>query len=374
MLLIGEIKKVLKAKLMKNSDHILILSVVFLTIFSLMILGSLSKNDSPRFLSLGKQAIFLGFGFFLFIFFSHFDWHFFTTSRSFLVVLYLFTVFLLGLVLIIGKKSGGATGWFNFGFFSFQPVELAKIVLLLILAKYLSTRHKEIWQFQYLFISGLYAFLPVGLVILQPDLGGAIVLALLWFILVLVSGIRWSQIFALLIIGFLVISISWAYFLKPYQRARISNFLHPQQDILGIGYNRQQALIAIGSGKFFGKGLGWGTQTQLNFLPLAKTDFVFAALAEELGFLGIAIILTIFLVFFYRLSYWIKIFNNNFCRLFTFGFAFKILLELFINIGMNTGLLPIIGLALPFLSYGGSHLLMDFVGLGIINSMIRYRT
>ncbi|MGC8651388.1 MAG: FtsW/RodA/SpoVE family cell cycle protein [Minisyncoccia bacterium] len=359
---------------MKKSDRILYFALFVLIAFGLMILGSLSKNDSPRFFSLEKQLFFVFLGLIIFFVFSAIDWHIFATSRSLLITLYFISVLSLALVLVIGKTSRGSTGWFNFGFFSFQPVEIAKIILILILAKYLSSRHKEIWQFQYLFASGFYALLPIGLVILQPDLGGAIVLALIWFALVLVSGIRWSQIFLLLMIFLLVVGVAWSFLLKPYQRDRILNFVNPQKDILGIGYNRHQALIAIGSGRFLGKGLGWGTQTQLNFLPLATTDFIFAALAEELGFLGIIILLTAFLVLFFRLSYWINIFDNNFCKLFTFGFAFKLLIELFINIGMNTGLLPIIGLALPFLSYGGSHLLTDFFGLGIINSMIRHRT
>jgi rod shape determining protein RodA len=199
-------------------------------------------------------------------------------------------------------------------------------------------------------------------------------LTLIWFVLVLASGIRWEQIFLLLIVFALIVSLAWVFLLKPYQRDRILNFVNPQKDILGIGYNRNQALIAIGSGRLFGKGLGWGTQTQLRFLPLAKTDFIFAALAEELGFLGVLILLSAYLLLFSRIAHWINIFENNFCKLFTFGFAIKLLIECFINLGMNTGLLPIIGLALPFISYGGSHLLADFLGLGIINSMIRHRT
>ena len=359
---------------MKKSDQSLYFSIFLLVSLGLLILGSLSKNDSPRFFSLEKQLFFIGLGLLIFFFLSFLDWRFLSTSSSLLITLYFLSLLSLALVLIFGKTSRGATGWFNFGFFTFQPIEFAKIIFLLVLAKYLSSRHKEIWQFKYLFTSGLYAVLPIGLVILQPDLGGVIVLALIWFALVLASGIRWGQIFLLLIIFTLVISLAWVFLLKPYQRDRILNFVNPQRDILGIGYNRNQALIAIGSGRLLGKGLGWGTQTQLRFLPLAKTDFIFAALAEELGFLGIFILLSAFLLLFSRLAHWVNVFDNNFCKLFAFGFAMKLLIEVFINLGMNSGLLPIIGLALPFISYGGSHLLADFVGLGIINSMIRHRT
>ncbi|MFA5392071.1 MAG: rod shape-determining protein RodA [Candidatus Paceibacterota bacterium] len=358
---------------MKKSDRSLYFSIFLLISLGLLILGSLSKNDSPRFFSLGKQLFFIGLGFLIFFFLSSLDWRFFSTSSSFLMTLYFLSLTSLFLVLIFGKTVRGATGWFNLGVFNFQPIEFIKIILLLILAKYLSSRHKEIWQFKYLSTSGLYALLPIGLVIAQPDLGGAIVLISIWFVLVLASGIRWEQILLLLVIFALIVGLAWFFLLKPYQRDRILTFVNPQKDILGIGYNRNQALIAIGSGQILGKGLGWGTQTQLRFLPLAKTDFIFAALAEELGFLGISILLSAYLLLFSRISHWVNTFDNNFCKLFTFGFTIKLLIECFINLGMNTGLLPIIGLALPFISYGGSHLLADFVGLGIINSMIRHR-
>ena len=359
---------------MKKSDHLFFLAIFLLLSLGLLILGSLSKNDSPSFFSLEKQLIFIAIGLFLFWLMSTFDWRILHNSSALLLTLYCLSLISLFLVLIFGKTSRGATGWFNFGFFSLQPVEFAKIILILILAKYLSSRHLEIWQFKYLFTSGVYALLPVGLVLLQPDLGGAIILCFIWFSLVLASGIRWSQIFILLIVFMLAIALAWGFLLKPYQQARILNFLNPQKDILGIGYNRNQALISIGSGRVLGKGLGWGTQTQLNFLPLAKTDFIFAALAEELGLIGVSILISLYLLLFFRLSHWANTFESNFCKLFTFGFTMKLLIEVFINLGMNTGILPIIGIALPFLSYGGSHLLADFLGLGIINSMIRHRT
>ncbi|MGB9763309.1 MAG: FtsW/RodA/SpoVE family cell cycle protein [Minisyncoccia bacterium] len=358
---------------MKQGDRVILISLIILSIFSLIILLSLSKNEKYPFITFKKQLFYFAIGFILFFIFSYLDWRIFFTSSTLLLTLYLISIFLLGAVLLAGKTLGGARGWFNLGFFNLQPLEFAKIIVILVLAKYLSARHLELWQFKYLFVSGLYAFLPALLVILQPDMGGAIILISIWFMLVLASGIRWSQIFILLGSFLIITIIAWSFILQPYQKNRILNFLNPQKDITGIGYNRRQALISIGSGKIFGKGLGWGTQTQLNFLPLSKTDFFFAALCEELGLIGAITILGTFLTLFFRLSYWLNVFNNNFAKLFTFGILIKILMEVFINIGMNSGILPIIGIALPFLSYGGSHLLADFIGLGIINSMIRYR-
>lgn len=356
---------------MKKPDTLLYSALIIIVLLGLSILGSLSSQDNPPFFSFQKQLLFLGIAFLVFLFFSHLDWRIFNSS-SVLWLLYLFTLLLLGLVLVVGTKSHGASGWFRFGGFSFQPVEFAKMILLLILAKYLSSRHLEIWQFPKLLASGTFALLPMALVALQPDLGGAIILGLIWFGLVVVSRIRFKQVIFLLIICIILGGLSWSFFLKPYQKTRLLGFLNPQADPLGTGYNREQSLIAIGSGGIFGKGLGWGTQTHLRFLPLAKSDFIFAALGEELGFVGIILLLGSYLVLIYRLTYWALIFPYNFCKLFTIGFAIKLTVEVFINTGMNLGLLPIIGIALPFMSLGGSHLIADFTALGIINSMIRH--
>jgi len=280
---------------------------------------------------------------------------------------------LLILVLLFGDKTSGSAGWFNFGAFSFQPVEVAKIALILVLAKYLSSRHLEIWQFRHLVVSGLFTFVPFSLVAIQPDLGGAMIFGVIWLGLVAISGIRIKQVVLLVVLFLIIAGFAWSFLLHPYQQSRILSFFNPEEDLLGSGYNREQALIAIGSGRIFGKGLGWGSQTHLRFLPLSKTDFIFASLAESLGLVGVSILLICFVIIFQRLIMWANIFSYNFCKLFTIGFTIKLLIEAFINIGMNLGLLPIIGIALPFVSMGGSHLLAEFIGLGMINSMILRR-
>ncbi len=355
---------------MFKKDFLLSVSLGIIIVLGLLILFSLSYSDSVKFLSFKRQLIFLLSGFGLFFIVSNIDWRIFT--KPFILFLYFFTLALLILVLVFGSRIKGSAGWFNLGFFHFQPSELGKLILILILAKFLASKHLELWQFSNLFKTAIFAFLPIGLLMLQPDLGGALILFLIWFFMILIAGIRFNQ--AVFLISLFLISfiLLWNFALKDYQRARIINFLNPSYDPLGIGYNREQALIAIGSGKLFGKGLGWGTQTHLRFLPLAKTDFIFSALAEELGFIGAGLLLGSFLVFIYRLVYWANVFEDNFLKLFTIGFAFKILVETLINIGMNCGVLPIIGIALPFVSLGGSHLLIDFIGLGIINSRIKH--
>jgi rod shape determining protein RodA len=354
---------------MFKTDSALFLALFVLIGLGLLVLWSVSFQDDPPFLSVKRQIVFLGIGVGFFIFFSLLDWRFLNNS-SLILFLYFLTLCLLVLVLFVGDKSSGSAGWFDFGVFSFQPVEIAKIVLLLVLAKYLSSRHLEIWQFRHLLVSGIFAFIPFGLVAIQPDLGGAMILLAIWLGLVIISGIRIKQIVLVIIAFALAASLAWFFFLEPYQQSRILSFFNPEKDLLGSGYNREQALIAIGSGRIFGKGLGWGSQTHLRFLPLAKTDFIFASLAESLGLVGVSILLICFLIIFQRLIMWAGIFSYNFCKLFTVGFAIKLIVETVINIGMNLGLLPIIGIALPFVSLGGSHLLTDFIGLGIINSMI----
>jgi rod shape determining protein RodA len=357
---------------MFKTDSVLFLALFVLIALGLLVLWSISFQDDSPFLSAKKQMVFLGISICFFILFSFLDWRIFNNS-SLIIFFYLFSIVLLILVLLFGDKTSGSAGWFNFGAFSFQPVEVAKIALILVLAKYLSSRHLEIWQFRHLVVSGLFTFVPFSLVAIQPDLGGAMIFGVIWLGLVAISGIRIKQVVLLVVLFLIIAGFAWSFLLHPYQQSRILSFFNPAEDLLGSGYNREQALIAIGSGRIFGKGLGWGSQTHLRFLPLSKTDFIFASLAESLGLVGVSILLICFVIIFQRLIMWANIFSYNFCKLFTIGFTIKLLIEAFINIGMNLGLLPIIGIALPFLSMGGSHLLAEFIGLGMINSMILRR-
>ncbi|MBU4283643.1 MAG: rod shape-determining protein RodA [Nanoarchaeota archaeon] len=354
---------------MFKTDSLLFLSLFVLIALGLLVLWSISSQDAAPFFSLKKQLVFLAISICAFFVFSFLDWRIFNSSQL-ILFLYFLSLVLLVVVLFFGDKSSGVAGWFNFGLFSLQPIEIAKLSLIIILAKYLSSRHLEIWQFRHLLISGAFTFIPMALITAQPDLGGAMIFGAIWLGLVFISGIRFKQIILLVIIFALIAGLSWSFLLKPYQQSRILSFLYPQEDPLGSGYNREQALIAIGSGRIFGRDLGWGSQTNLRFLPLAKTDFIFASLAESLGLFGVSVLLICFLFIFYRLVIWANTFSYNFCKLFTIGFTIKLLIGVFVNIGMNLGLLPIVGIALPFISAGGSHLLIDFIGLGIINSMI----
>ncbi len=245
-------------------------------------------------------------------------------------------------------------------------------MVFLILAKYFSRRNVEIANPKHLYVSALYALLPVGLIMLQPDLGSALVVLGLWFGMALIAGISRKHLLFIIGVGAVAFVAAWFLLFKPYQKNRIINFVHPTHDIRGSGYNAYQSMIAVGSGQAFGKGLGYGTQSRLNFLPEYQTDFIFAAFSEEWGFIGSLIILICFGVIVWRLTVHAARGISNFETLFCAGFTIMLVGHMLVNIGMNVGLMPVTGIPLPFMSYGGSHLLAEMVGLGIVFSMARY--
>ena len=319
----------------------------------------------------GKQIIWIAISFLVFFVFSSIDFRFLKRT-DIIIFLYILFCGILLVLFILGSVSNGAKSWFNFGSFSFQPVDLMKLVLVLILAKYFSRRHVEIRNIKHIFISGFYALIPFILVLLQPDFGSAIIIFLIWFGMVLISGISKTHLIFVFLSGVLVIGLLWIFAFAPYQKARIVNFLNPLADIHGSGYNSFQATIAVGSGQVLGKGLGFGTQSRLKFLPENQTDFIFAAFAEEWGFIGSLLILLFFSLIIWRILYFASLGATNFETLFGIGIAIYLMSHILINIGMNLGLMPVTGIPLPFMSYGGSHLVTEFAGLGILMSMRKY--
>jgi len=315
-----------------------------------------------------KQLIWLAVSIVVFFLLSFVDFSFLKRTK-FLTILFFISVGLLSTLFIVGSVFKGAQSWFNLGFFSFQPADLIKLVLILLLAKYFSKRHVEIAHIKHIFISGTYAFIFFLLVLLQPDFGSAIIIFMVWFGMVLVSGISKKHILGVFLIGVLSFVGLWGFVFEPYQKARITTFLHPLADIQGAGYNAYQSTIAIGSGQLLGKGVGFGTQSRLQFLPEHETDFIFASFAEEWGFVGILIIFTLFGLIIWRIlvNSWQG--ASNFETLFGLGLAILFISHFLVNIGTNIGLLPVTGVTLPFMSYGGSHLLVEFIGLGILMGM-----
>jgi rod shape determining protein RodA len=276
------------------------------------------------------------------------------------------------LVLFIGEITLGAQSRFDLGIFSLQPADPAKLVLIVVLAKYFAKRHEHIGDVRHIFISGLYAFSIFGLVFIQPDFGSAIILFFIWLGMILVAGIKLRHLLFVGTVGAIVFAIMWQFVFMDYQKARIMTFLDPLADIQGAGYNAYQSTVAVGSGQLMGKGVGYGTQSKLLFLPEYETDFIFAAFAEEWGLVGVLLLFGSFGVVIWRLLYHAIKGASNFETLFATGVAVLFVAHFFVHIGMNIGVLPVTGTTVPFLSYGGSHLLTEFIAVGMVMAMRRY--
>lgn len=288
-------------------------------------------------------------------------------------IAYVASIILLIIVDVAGQTALGATRWINLGFFQFQPSELVKVVLILVLAKLLSQNYDRLEQPKYLLQSILLTGLPVALVLAQPDLGTALVLLAIWFMMILVSPVPKGYVLALLVTGLLFVPVG-LHFLQPYQRDRLTVFINPAADPLGRGFNVVQASIAVGSGQMYGRGLAAGSQSQLNFLPSQHTDFIFAVLAEKLGFVGAVLILALFTLLIARMIIAAYRSRDRFGMFISVGVATMLLFHVLVNVGMNMGIMPVTGIPLPFISYGGTSLIVALAAVGLIQSIaVRYK-
>jgi len=348
----------------KSIDWWIVIPVILLLFFSVVTMGSFSgENDY-----LIRQSIWALIA--IVVLFSAAQIDVSVIKKTWITVsVFIFSNALLLLVVLFGKTAKGATSWFDFGGISFQPSDLAKLMLIIILAKYLSRRHIEIANMKHLIITGIYCAIPFGLVFLQPDFGSAIIFLAIWFGMVLISGLSKKHLLALSAVTVVIGGILWGFVFAPYQKARVMNFLNPLADIRGTGYNAYQSMIAVGSGQIIGKGAGFGTQSRLSFLPEYETDFIFAAFAEEWGFIGSFLVLICYGIIFWRMTRLAIAGNGNFETLFAVGIGIYFATHVIINIGMNIGLLPVTGITLPFMSYGGSHLVIEALALGILFSL-----
>lgn len=351
----------------KTQDVTLVTAITAIALSGLFTMSSFQGNDS-YFL---KQSMWIAVSFSVFFIASLFEYRFLKQTRV-VISIYGLLLFILTLLFVLGHVSKGAESWFRVGGLAFQPIDLMKLGLIIVLAKYFSRRHIEIANIRHIIISAVYAIIPFILVILQPDFGSAMVLFFIWFGLVFVSGISVKHLVAVFAIGALIFALAWNFAFKPYQKARIMNFINPLADVRGTGYNAYQSTIAVGSGGLLGKGVGFGTQSRLNFLPEHKTDFIFAAFAEEWGFVGSVLLLIFFFIIFYKLASFALVADSTFEALFTYGVLIWIVTHVVINIGMNIGIMPVTGIPLPFMSYGGSHLLAECLALGMCVGMKRY--
>lgn len=348
-------------------DIVLVVSMSFIFLAGLLTMSSFSDHDSYFI----KQGFWITISGLVFYFSSLVDYRFLKQTKI-IISLYLFVLGILSLLFLLGKVSKGAQSWFSVGGIAFQPSDLMKLVLIIVLAKYFSRRHIEIANIRHIIVSAVYTLIPFILVVLQPDFGSAMILFFIWFGMVLLSGISKKHLFLVFTLGVCMFLVAWNFIFKPYQKARIMNFIYPLADIRNTGYNAYQATIAVGSGGLLGKGIGYGTQSRLNFLPEYKTDFIFAAYAEEWGFVGTILLFVFYFLILFKLATFANIAHSNFEALFTYGVMIWIFAHVFINAGMNIGLMPVTGIPLPLMSYGGSHLLTECLALGMCMGMYRY--
>lgn len=351
----------------KTIDGTLFTAIVAICLAGLFTMSSFQGNDAYFW----KQSLWIAISLSVFLIASMFEYRFLKQTRV-VVWIYVILLSILSLLFILGYAAKGAESWFRLGGIAFQPSDLMKLGLIVVLAKYFSRRHIEIANIRHIIVSGVYMFIPFVLVVLQPDFGSAMVLFFIWLGLVFVSGISVKHLLAVFMLGAISVGLAWQFAFKPYQKARIINFFNPLQDIRGTGYNAYQSTIAVGSGGLLGKGVGYGTQSRLNFLPEHKTDFIFAAFAEEWGFVGAILLLIFFGIIFFKLATYALVADSTFEALFTYGVMIWIITHVTINIGMNLGIMPVTGIPLPLMSYGGSHLLAECLALGMCVGMRRY--
>lgn len=359
-----------RVSIVRRLDIILLLAVFLLVAFGGAVLYSIGTSGEA--VDLGRfttQMIAAGLGFVVLVILTLLDYRLF---RNYGVVLYIAGLVLLGAVLVFGTTIRGTTGWFFLGPVQFQPVEVVKPMLILALAAYFTNHMNAQDSWRTIAGSAAMALSTVALVLLQPDLGSALVLLAIWLGMLFATHIRRSQIVIILVALAGVAVLGFLFFLKPYQRDRILVFIDRDNPKYALeeGYNIIQSIVAVGSGQWTGRGLGLGPQSHLNFLPEQENDFIFAVIAEELGFVGSMVVLALFLILLLRMYRVAKRAQDDFGLFVAWGIWAMFAVQVVINIGMNVGLAPVTGIPLPFLSAGGSALLANMASLGFLESII----
>lgn len=352
---------------LKNPDWILNSAIIFLILAGLLSLASTAPN------LFWMQLLWAVLGSGIIITLANFDWRPFITRPWFARCIYIIAIGFLVLTFFSAPVIRGVRAWLVFGPLQFQASELAKLALIFVYSSFFAKGHIGIAYLKNIITPFLYFLIPAFLILLQPDLGTVLILFGIWFSYLLLSGIRWKHIFLVAIIFAVGFSLMWFNVLKEYQKERILGLFYPEQDPLGINYSAIQSKIAIGSAGFLGKGFGQGTQTQLEFLPEAQTDFIFAAFVEEWGILGGLAVIFAFLVMLFRILQIGIAADNNFSKFICLGATSVFLIHFVLNMGSNLGLLPVIGVPFPFLSYGGSNLLISAFLIGMVQGIVVHK-
>lgn len=353
----------------KGYDWFLLSAAVFLCAIGLTILFS-TTYDLNISSEATRQVFNVGIGFAALFALSKIDYRMY---KSYTGLFYILLILLLLSVRFFGKTALGATRWIDFGFFQFQPSLVAQLLMAVILSKFFADNYEEMRRFKMIFRSAVYVAIPTFLVAIQPDLGTALVFVFMWVTMIVASNAKKIYLAFFAAAGLGSLPIAWN-FLKEYQKNRILTFMNPSVDPQGAGWNVNQAMIAIGSGQFWGRGLGHGTQSQLNFIPEKHTDFVFASLAEEMGFLGVFLLLSLYFLLFFRGIRIAILARDFFGTYLAIGILAMLFVHVFVNVGMNMGVMPVTGIPLPLISYGGTPILVDLAAIGILeNIYARYK-
>lgn len=363
----GTIRTILR-NYFSGIDKSLFITISILCVFSVFNIYGIGGTQNPFF---KKQVIFTILGIGLMSIFSFFNYRYLKNSSLAVFVLYVGSVLLL-IAPFFFPSIRGVRSWIIIGEMTFEPAEFMKLVLIVLMAKYFSQRHIHINNYRHILVSGLYCALPIGITLIQPDLGSAILMFFIWMGMLLAVGLNKRQLFVLAIMLLIVGTAGWLFVLKPYQKVRVISFLNPGSDPHGSGYNLIQSKIAIGAGYWLGSGWGKGPQTTNKFLPEPYNDFVFAATADQFGLVGVGAVLAAIGIIISRMLYIGQRALSNFGRLFAIGLTIVIAAHAIVGAGVNLGLLPVTGIPFPFISYGGSSLISLLVGFGLLQSIRRY--
>jgi rod shape determining protein RodA len=353
---------------LKNFDWLLFAAILLLSCFGLIEIYSIALGrGNADLLNFKKQLFFVISGIFLVFGFALTDFRFIKGLHRYL---YGFGIALLIFILVAGSTINGTKGWFYVFGFGIQPVEFIKFVLIVFLARFFSSNVTRVRPWRYFILSGLSSFVLIFLVMLQPDFGSALILFSIWLFMLVFVGFDKKYFILITLSGIILVASAWMFFFKDYQKDRILTLFNPTNNSLNEGYNSSQSMIAVGSGGFSGRGVGFGSQSQLKFLPEAQTDFIFSVVAEELGFLGVFLVFVFYIILFMRSLLALRRVQDDFAIFFILGTLGLIFVQMFTNIGMNIGILPVVGITLPFISYGGSSILTFFILIGIIENII----
>lgn len=351
--------------IMRRTDLVLVGATLAILLMSLIIIGSATHINTPsddRYWFVARQGIFALFNILVAVFLMNFDYK---VLQGYGNKLYIFNLIMLIAVMLVGQSALGAQRWISIGPISIQPSEFSKIIMIISLATMLENRVGKLNTMHDLLPVAAYLGVPFLLVMKQPDLGTSLVFMAIFFGMVFIAGINLRLLGGIFAAGIAMMPILW-HFLKDYQKMRIMVFMDPNVDPLGSGYHIIQSKIAIGSGLLFGKGLFGGTQSQLNFLPENHTDFIFAVVGEELGFIGVTFLLLLYLIVLWRGVQIAKNASDIFGRLLAVGITSMLAFHVLVNVGMTLGIMPVTGIPLPLMSYGVSSLTTNIMAIAIL--------